>query len=104
MRRCDEIVTFVPGKSFLEVLKKLFRHLAASHRTWNVTKCDENVTSHHIVTVPHSNTGPGSGKIPAWNDPYWGFRVLRPGERGSSTPWGLSFRIYESPSEQKTEG
>ena len=32
-----------------------------------------NVTKmwHHIifVTVPHSNPGPGSGEIPAWNDP-----------------------------------
>jgi len=36
---------------------------SASHRTWSVTKCDENVTSHHFVTVPHSNLGPGSGKF-----------------------------------------
>jgi len=49
---------------------KLFRNLAASHQTWNVTKCDENVKSHHFVTVPHSNQGPGSGKIPVWNDPH----------------------------------
>jgi len=35
-----------------------------------VTKYDETVTSHHFVTVPHSNPGPGSGKIPAWNDPH----------------------------------
>ena len=49
--------------------KKLFRNLAASHRTWNVTKYDENVMSHHFVTVPHSNPGPVSGKIPTWNDP-----------------------------------
>jgi len=66
MWRCDEIVTFVPSSrkiiTFLEVLNKLLWNLAASHRTWNVTKCDENVTSHHFVTVPHSNPGPGSGK------------------------------------------
>jgi len=36
-----------------------------------VTKCDENVTSHHFVTVPHSNPGPGSGKIAARNDPQF---------------------------------
>jgi len=76
MWRCDEIVTFVPSSkkivTFLEVLKKLFRNLAASHRTWNVTKCDGNVTSHHFVAVSHSNPGPGSGKIPAWNDPQNG--------------------------------
>jgi len=76
MWQCDEIVTFVPSSrkivTFLQVLKKHFRNLVASHRlgTWNVTKCDENVTSHHFVTVPHSNPGPGSGKIPAWNDPH----------------------------------
>jgi hypothetical protein len=34
-----------------------------------VTFCDENVTSHLFVTVPHSNPGPGSGKNLARNDP-----------------------------------
>ena len=34
-----------------------------------MTKCDENVTSHHFVTVPHSNPGPGSGNITGRNDP-----------------------------------
>ena len=71
--QCDEIFTFVPSSrriiTFLELPKKIIRNLAASHQTWNVTKCDENATSHHFVTVPHSNPGPGSGKIPAWNDP-----------------------------------
>ena len=51
-----KIITFVPSSreivTFLEVLKKLFRNLAASHRNWNVTFCDENVTSHLFVTVP----------------------------------------------------
>ena len=53
---------------FGSTIKKI-RNLTASHRTWNVTKCDENVTSYHFVTVPHSNPGPGSEKIPAWNVP-----------------------------------
>ena len=30
--------------------------------------CDENVTSHLFVTVPHSNPGPGSGKFSGRND------------------------------------
>jgi len=34
-----------------------------------MTKSDENVMSHHFVNIPHANPGPGSGKIPAWNDP-----------------------------------
>jgi len=33
-----------------------------------MTFCDENVTSHLFVTVPHSNPGPGSGKFSARND------------------------------------
>jgi len=65
------IFTFVPSSrkvvTFLEVLKNLFQSLAASHRTWNVTFCSENMTSHLFVTVPHSNAGPGSGKISAKN-------------------------------------
>jgi len=69
MWRCDEIVTFVTSsRKIVTFLKKPFQNLAASYRTWNVTKCDENVTSHHFVTVPYSNLGSGSGKIPAWND------------------------------------
>ena len=69
----------VPGKSsiFWKYYQKLFRNLAASHRTWNVTFRDENVTSHLFVTVPHSNPGPGSGKISSRNDPNW--RNLRAG-------------------------
>jgi len=72
---CDDVTMSshlyqVPGKSshFWKYLK-LFRNLAASHRTWNVTFCDVNVTSHVFVTVPHPNPGPGSGKISARNDP-----------------------------------
>jgi len=38
-----------------------------------MTFCDENVTSHLFVTVPHSNPGPGSGKISARNDPHFCF-------------------------------
>jgi len=75
MPRCDEMVTFVPssdgpGKSshVWKYLKKPFQHLAASHRTWNVTFCEENATSHHFVTVPYSNQGRGSGKFLAGND------------------------------------
>jgi len=33
------------------------------------TKRDEEGTSLDFVPVPHSNLGPGSGKIPARNDP-----------------------------------
>jgi len=66
--RCDEIVTFVPSSrkivTFLEVLKILFRNLAASHWTWNVTLCDENVTWLIFVPVTHSKPGRGSGNFP----------------------------------------
>jgi len=63
----------VPGKSshFWKYYQKLVRNLAASHQTWNVKFCDENVTSHLFVTVPHPNPGPVSGKISSWNDPSW---------------------------------
>ena len=69
---CDEVTKSshlyqVPGKLW-KYLKKKFRNLAASHRIWNVIFCDENVTSHLFVTVPHSNPGPGSGKFSARND------------------------------------
>ena len=65
----------------MEVLKRLFRNLAASHRTWNVTFCDENVWSHLFVTVPHSNPGPGFGEISARNDPElnWSISENLPG-------------------------
>jgi len=66
---CDDVTKSlhlyqVPWKSshFWKYWKKLFRNLAASYRTWNVTFCDENVTSHLFVTVPHSNPGPGFKK------------------------------------------
>jgi len=72
MWQCDEIVTFVPSSrkivTFLEVLKKLFRNLVASHWTWNVTKCDEmwrkcEVTSfcHHPSLKPRSRFLENSG-------------------------------------------
>jgi len=77
MWQFDEIVAFVPSSrkivTFLEVLKTKIWNLAASHRTWNVTKCDGNVTSYHFVTVPDSNPGPGSREIPAWSDPQPGW-------------------------------
>ena len=67
---CDDVTKSVPSSrkivTFLEVLKKTFSKPGSV--TSNL-ECDEMVTSHHFVTVPHSNPGPGSGKIPAWNDP-----------------------------------
>jgi len=73
MRRNRHIWTkFQENRQIFGTTKhKLFRNLAASHQTWNVTTCDENVTSHHFVTVPHSNPGPGSGKIAGRNDPHY---------------------------------
>jgi len=82
---CDESFTFVSSSrknvTFLEVLKKPFRKLAApaSHRIWNVTFCDENVTgvtSHSFLVnfVPVTHSKPlvgllvGSGNIWARNE------------------------------------
>ena len=88
IQKCDVVTKSshlyqVPGKSshFWKYLKKLFRNLAAFERHSRVTsnlENDENVTSHPFVTVPHSNPGPDSGKIPAWNDPesQWSVVVL----------------------------
>jgi len=53
---CDDVTKSshlyqVPGKKphFWKYKKKKNRNLAASHWTWNVMKCDENVTSLHFV-------------------------------------------------------
>ena len=46
--------------------------MAASHRTWNVTFCDENVTSLIFVPVTNSKPGLGSGNFSATNDPESG--------------------------------
>jgi len=64
--------------TFLEVLKKKFRNLAASHRTWNVTFCDENVTSLHFVSITHSKPGLGPENFLVMNDPeVWHAALLR---------------------------
>jgi len=52
--------------------------------------CDENVTSHVFVTVPHSNPGPSSEKISARKDTQAcrGCLVMPRGTRsGSRNPW-----------------
>jgi len=41
-------------------IQQLFRNLSASHRTWNVTFCDENVMSLMFIPVTHSKPGLGS--------------------------------------------
>jgi len=82
----------------LEVLKKLFRKLAApaSHRIWNVTFCDENVTgvtTHsflvNFVPVTHSKplVGLGSGNIWARNERQ---SLVLPIERKKSNEIGVS--------------
>jgi len=52
--RCDEIVTFVPSSR--AELTKLFRNLAACHRTWKVMFCDEKVTWLSFRQFRHRDT------------------------------------------------
>jgi len=56
--------------------------------TWQNLECDEmwRKTSHHLVTVPHSNPGPGSGKISAWNDPEHEQQDVLQGNDGPPDP------------------
>jgi len=49
-RNCHICTKFQENRHIFGSTIKKIRNLTASHRTWNVTKCDENVTSHHVVT------------------------------------------------------